>query len=60
MGQRPGELLFKVFFGLKLSWKRKFYQNHSKMEAEIDFKTLSKELGSESGESVILNNSPVF
>ena len=44
----------------KLSWRRKLYLNHSKMEAEIDSKTLSKELGSESGESVISNNTIAF
>ena len=50
------------FFGviLKLSWKRKRHQNHSKMEPKIDLKTLSRELGSESGESVILNNTTAF
>ena len=31
-----------------------------KKEAENDSKTLSKELGSESGESVISNNNPAF
>ena len=45
---------------LKLSWKRKRHQNHSKMEPKIDLKTLSRELGSESGESVILNNTTAF
>ena len=30
------------------------------MDAKIDFKTLSRELGSESGESVILNNALTF
>ena len=32
----------------------------AKMEAEIDSKTLSKELGSESSGSVISNNPPAF
>ena len=45
---------------LKLSWKRKRHQNHSKMEPKIDLKTLSRELGRESGESVILNNAKAF
>ena len=45
---------------LKLSWKRKRHQNHSKMEPKIDLKTLSRELGSESGESVILDNPTAF
>ena len=47
--QNPLKNLWFLCFFLELSWKRNWHRNHSKME-----------LGSESGESVILNNTTTF